>query len=160
MTPTTFEGRRRGAGLRIAVVASRFNQLVTDGLLEAAIGTLRAYGVGEASIAIAWVPGAFELPLAAQRLATGGEYDAVICLGAVIKGDTDHYQHVAEQCAAGIARVGLDTGVPVVFGVLTTQTLEQALLRATGAANNKGVEAADTAVEMADLLRMLSKPDS
>lgn len=160
MTPTTFEGGRRGAGLRIAVVASRFNQLVTDGLLEAATATLRAHGVDDASIAIVWVPGAFELPLAAQRLATGDGYDAVVCLGAVIKGDTDHYQHVAEQCAMGIARVGLDTGVPVVFGVLTTQTLEQALLRATGTANNKGVEAADTAVEMADLLRLLTKPTS
>lgn len=155
-----YEGQRRGGGLRIAVAASRFNKLVTDSLLDGTTATLRAHGVDDASVTIAWVPGAFELPLAAQRLAASGEYDAVICLGAVIRGGTDHYQHVAEQCAAGIARVALDTSVPVVFGVLTTETLEQALLRATGERDNKGVEAAATAVEMADLLGQLSKPAS
>jgi 6,7-dimethyl-8-ribityllumazine synthase len=154
-----YEGKRQGAGLRIAVAASRFNKLVTDGLLEGAIETLRRQRVDDDVLTVAWVPGAFELPLTAQRLATSGQYDAVICLGAVIEGGTDHYQHVAEQCAAGIMRVTLDTGVPVVFGVLTTKTLEQALDRTVGKMGNKGEEAADTAVEMADLLRQLPKPN-
>jgi 6,7-dimethyl-8-ribityllumazine synthase len=113
--------------------------------------------VDEASITEAWVPGAFELPLTASRLASSGEYDAVICLGAVIRGATGHYEHVAGQCAAGIARVALDTGVPVVFGVLTTDTIEQALERAGTKAGNKGYESAETALEMVDLLRQLPK---
>jgi 6,7-dimethyl-8-ribityllumazine synthase len=163
----TYEGRLKGVGMRIAVAASRFNRIVTDGLLEGARGALERNGVDGASVTVAWAPGAFELPLVAQRLATSGDYDAVICLGAVIKGGTDHYEHVAGQCAAGLTRVALDTGVPVVFGVLTTETLAQALDRSgahsegrSGPASgldNKGEEAADTAVEMADLLRQLPK---
>jgi 6,7-dimethyl-8-ribityllumazine synthase len=163
----TYEGQLQGQGLRVALVASRFNRLVTDGLLAGAIETLERRGVDNDSITIAWTPGAFELPLAAQRLASSGDHDAVICLGAVIKGGTDHYEHVAGQCAAGISRVSLDTGIPVLFGVLTTETLEQALERSgarsedgSGAApyDNKGAEAADTAIEMVDLLRQLPKP--
>jgi 6,7-dimethyl-8-ribityllumazine synthase len=113
--------------------------------------------VDESSITVAWAPGAFELPLVAARLAESGEYDAVIALGAVIRGATGHYEHVAGQCAAGLARVALDTGVPVVFGVLTTETVDQAIERAGTKAGNKGYEAAETAVEMADLLRQLPK---
>ena len=154
---TTYEGRLRGDGLRVALACSRFNDLITERLRAGARDSLIRHGVDEASITEAWVPGAFELPLVAQRLATSGEFDAVIALGAVIRGATGHYEHVAGQCAAGLQRVQLDTGVPVVFGVLTTDTLEQALERAGVKAGNKGFEAAMTAIEMVDLLRQLPK---
>jgi 6,7-dimethyl-8-ribityllumazine synthase len=154
---TTYEGRLRGDGLRVAIAASRFNDLITERLLSGARDGLVRHGVDEASITVAWAPGAFELPLVAQRLAASGEYDAVICVGAVIRGATGHYEHVAGQCAAGIERVQLDTGVPVVFGVLTTENVEQAIERAGTKAGNKGYESAETAIEMADLLRQLPK---
>lgn len=156
---TTYEGSRAGTGLRVAVVVSRFNELVTGLLLEGALDGLAELGVDEASVTVAHVPGAFELPLAAQRLATSGDNDAVVCLGAVIRGETDHHVHVGGQAAAGCQRVQLDTGVPVVFGVLTTDTLEQALARAGAdpVHGNKGRDAALAAVEMADLLRQLPK---
>ena len=158
MTGNTYVGRLRGDGVRVAVVTSRFNDLVTDRLLAGCLDGLGRYGVDPASVTQATVPGALELPLAAQRLAASGEFDAVICLGAVIRGATDHHVHVGGQCAAGLARVQLDTGVPAVFGVLTTDSLEQALERAGGKAGNKGFEAAATAVEMVDLLAQLPKP--
>ncbi|HEX2274273.1 MAG TPA: 6,7-dimethyl-8-ribityllumazine synthase [Acidimicrobiales bacterium] len=154
---TTYEGRLRGEGMRVAVAASRFNELVTDRLVAGARDGLLRHGVDEASLALVWAPGAFELPLVARRLAESGDYDAVVCVGAVIRGATDHYEHVAGQCAAGLGRVALDTGVPVVFGVLTTDTTEAALERAGGKLGNKGFEAAVTAIEMADLLRQLPK---
>ncbi|HVF14011.1 MAG TPA: 6,7-dimethyl-8-ribityllumazine synthase [Acidimicrobiales bacterium] len=165
---TSYEGQRQGDGLRIAVVVSRFNQLVTGLLLDGALEGLAELGVDRASITMAHVPGAFELPLVAQRLAASGDHDAVICLGAVIRGETDHHLHVGGQAAAGCQRVQLDTGVPVVLGVLTTDTLEQALARAGagpvgGAApqsvghGHKGHDSAVAAVEMADLLRQLPK---
>ncbi len=154
---TTYEGTLRGDGLRVAIVASRFNDLVTERLVAGARDGLVRHGVDAGSVAVAWVPGALELPLAAQRLAASGDHDAVICIGVVIRGSTDHYTHVASQCAAGVARVQLDTGVPVVFGVLTTETLDQALERAGSKLGNKGFEAATTAIEMADLLRQLPK---
>jgi 6,7-dimethyl-8-ribityllumazine synthase len=155
---TSYSGNLRGEGVRVAIACGRFNDLITERLLAGARDGLVRHGVDEASITEAWVPGAFELPLAASRLASSGEYDAVICLGAVIRGATGHYEHVAGQCAAGIARVALDTGVPVVFGVLTTETIEQALERAGTKAGNKGYESAETALEMVDLLRQLPKP--
>ena len=155
---TSYSGMLRGDGLRVAIACGRFNDLITERLLAGARDGLLRHGVDEASITEAWVPGAFELPLAASRLASSGEYDAVICLGAVIRGATGHYEHVAGQCAAGIARVALDTGVPVVFGVLTTDTIEQAIERAGTKAGNKGYESAETALEMVDLLRQLPKP--
>jgi 6,7-dimethyl-8-ribityllumazine synthase len=154
---TSYSGVLRGDGIRVAIVCGRFNDLITERLLAGARDGLLRHGVDEASITEAWVPGAFELPLAASRLASSGEHDAVICLGAVIRGATGHYEHVAGQCAAGIARVALDTGVPVVFGVLTTDTIEQALERAGTKAGNKGYESAETALEMVDLLRQLPK---
>lgn len=147
-----------GRGMRIAVVASRFNEAISAALLDGARNGLVAAGVDPTSITEAWVPGAFELALAAQRLAASGSVDAVVCVGAVIKGDTDHDTYVATQCAAGLLRVQLDTGVPVAFGVLTTETVAQAEERAGGRHGNKGTEAAATAVEMADLLRRLPKP--
>jgi 6,7-dimethyl-8-ribityllumazine synthase len=152
-----YSGNLRGEGVRVAIACGRFNDLITERLLAGARDGLLRHGVDGASITEAWVPGAFELPLAASRLASSGEYDAVICLGAVIRGATSHYEHVAGQCAAGIARVALDTGVPVVFGVLTTDTIEQALERAGTKAGNKGYESAETALEMVDLLRQLPK---
>jgi 6,7-dimethyl-8-ribityllumazine synthase len=154
-----YSGNLRGEGVRVAIACGRFNDLITERLLAGARDGLLRHGVDEASITEAWVPGAFELPLAASRLAESGEYDAVICLGAVIRGATGHYEHVAGQCAAGIARVGLDTGLPVVFGVLTTETIEQALERAGTKAGNKGYESAETALEMVDLLRQLPKSE-
>ncbi|CAN5574562.1 6,7-dimethyl-8-ribityllumazine synthase [soil metagenome] len=143
--------------MRVALVCGRFNDLITDRLLAGATDGLVRHGVDEESITVAWAPGAFELPLVAARFAASGEVDAVICLGAVIRGATGHYEHVAGQCAAGVARVALDTGVPVVFGVLTTETIEQALERAGTKAANKGYESAETALEMVDLLRQLPK---
>ena len=154
---TTYEGQLRGDGLRVAIAAGRFNDFITERLLAGAKDGLVRHGVDEASITVAWAPGAFELPLVAQRLASSGEYDAIICLGAVIRGATGHYEHVAGQCAAGIERVQLDTGVPVIFGVLTTENVEQAIERAGTKAGNKGFESAMTAIEMADLLRQLPK---
>ena len=156
--PLTYAGQLRGDGMRVALACGRFNDLITERLLAGARDGLARHGVDSASVTVAWAPGAFELPLVAQRLASTGEYDAVICLGAVIRGATGHYEQVAGQCAAGIQRVQLDTGVPVIFGVLTTDTIEQAIERAGTKAGNKGSEAAVTAIEMVDLLRQLPKP--
>ena len=155
---TTIRGQLRGDGLRVAVVCSRFNDLVTERLLAGARDGLVRHGVDDGSITVAEVPGAFELPLVAARLASSGEYDAVVCVGAVIRGATPHFDLVAGQCAAGLQRAQLDTGVPVIFGVLTTDTVEQALDRAGGKAGNKGFDAAAAAIEMVDVLRQLPKP--
>jgi 6,7-dimethyl-8-ribityllumazine synthase len=156
---SAYVGRLRGDGLRVALACSRFNRLVTDRLLDGAYDGLVRHGVDPSSITVAWAPGAFELPLVARRLAASGEVDAVVCLGAVIRGATDHYQHVAGQCAAGLQRAQLDTGVPVLFGVLTTDTVDQAIERAGTKAGNKGFDSALAAIEMADLLRQLPKGD-
>jgi 6,7-dimethyl-8-ribityllumazine synthase len=154
---TTYEGSLNGAGLRVAIAVARFNDFITDRLLVGALDGLKRHGVDEASITIARVPGAFELPLVCQRLAASGEYDAVIALGAVIRGATGHYDFVAGQCASGLQSAQLATGVPVIFGVLTTDTIEQAIERAGTKAGNKGFEAAATAIETADLVRQLPK---
>ena len=148
-----------GRGLRVAIVAARFNDAITSVLVDGARGALGRLGVAEDDVELAWVPGAFELPLVARRLATSGRFDAVVCLGAVIRGATPHFDHVAGQCAAGVARVGLDTGVPAIFGVLTTDTLDQAIERAGTKAGNKGADAALAAVELATLLRDLDAVD-
>ena len=154
---TTYSGRLDGTGLRVALACGRFNDLITERLLAGAEDALVRHGVDPASITVAWVPGAFEIPLVAKRLAASGEFDAVVCLGAVIRGSTPHFDHVAGQCASGVQRAALDTGLPVVFGVLTTDSIEQAIERAGTKAGNKGAEAAVTAIEMADLLRQLPK---
>ena len=154
----TFQGELHGAGLRIAVVVSRFNEVVTSRLLAGARSALERHGVHEDDVDVAWVPGAFELPLAARKLAEGRRYDAIVCLGAVIRGETPHFEYVAGEAARGIADAARDTGVPVIFGVLTPNTLEQALERAGGKAGNKGYDAAVNAIEMANLLRRL-RPD-
>jgi 6,7-dimethyl-8-ribityllumazine synthase len=154
---TEYEGNLDAAGMRLAVVASRFNDDVTKLLLDGALYELADRGLEPESIPVVWVPGAFEIPLIAKQLAESGERDAVICVGAVIRGDTPHFDFVATECASGISRVALETGVPIAFGVLTTDDRDQALARAGGPQGNKGAEAAATAVEMVDLLRQLGK---
>jgi len=149
------EGPLDASDMRVAIVAGRFNDQVTAPLLEGAQATLADHGLDPVDVPVVWVPGAFEIPLTAKRLAASGTVDAVICLGAVIRGDTAHFEYVAGPCAAGIAQAALDTGVPIAFGVLTTHDLTQALDRAGGAAGNKGGEAARTALEMVALLRAL-----
>jgi 6,7-dimethyl-8-ribityllumazine synthase len=144
-------------GRRFAIVAARFNEVVTGKLVEGATACLRAHGIEDDDVVLAWVPGAFEIPLVARRLAASGAFDAVICLGAVIRGETGHYDHVAGQAAEGIRRAAEDTGVPVIFGVLTTETFEQATDRAGGKHGNKGWEAAMAAIETASVLDQLPK---
>ncbi len=150
-------GELSARGGRFAVAASRFNELVVRKLLEGTTECLRAHGVAEEDVDIVWVPGSFELPIVARRLAASRAYDAVVCLGAVIRGETAHFDHVAGQAAAGIRRAAEQTGVPVIFGVLTTDTLEQALDRAGGKHGNKGWDAATAAMEMASVLERLPK---
>lgn len=150
------EGNLVGTGLKIAIVAGRFNEFITGRLVEGALDTLRRHGVNEEDIAVAKVPGAFEIPLAAQQLAASGKYDAVITLGAVIRGATAHFDYVCAEAAKGVAKASADTGVPVMFGVITTDTIEQAIERAGTKAGNKGAESATAAIEMANLLRQLS----
>ena len=142
---------------RFAIVAARFNRDITDALLEGALGTFSRHGVPSEGVSVVRVPGAFELPLAAKRLVEGNRYAALVALGAVIRGETPHFDYVAGECARGIAQVSLDSGVPVIFGVLTTEDRHQAEARAGGAAGNKGAEAAMAALEMATLLRALER---
>jgi 6,7-dimethyl-8-ribityllumazine synthase len=154
----TLEGTLTPPAGRFAVVASRFNHAVVEPLVGGAVDALRRHGVAEEAIDLVRVPGSFEVPLIAQRLAASHKYGAVICLGAVIRGDTDHYDHVAGEAAKGVAQAALKTGIPVVFGILTCDTLEQAVNRAGGKSGNKGFEAALTAIEMVNLLRQLPEP--
>lgn len=154
---SVFEGTFQASGLRFGIVASRFNDLVTRRLLEGARDGLRRHGVDDASVDVAWVPGAAEIPLAAKHLAETGRYAAVLTVGAVIRGATSHYDVVCSMVSGGVSRAALDTGVPIVFGVLTTDTLEQALERAGSKAGNKGFEAAMVALEMATLLGSLDQ---
>lgn len=150
-----YEGQLVGTGLRFALVVSRFNEFISRKLLEGALDALGRHGVAGENIEVAWVPGAFEIPLVARRLAESGRYHAVICLGAVIRGSTPHFDYVAAEVSKGIALAGLETGVPVLFGVLTTDSIEQAIERAGTKAGNKGFDAALGAIEMANLLKGL-----
>jgi 6,7-dimethyl-8-ribityllumazine synthase len=154
--PKVLEGQLTAQGLRFAIVVSRFNSLVTQRLLDGALDALRRHGADENAITVVYVPGSFEIPLAAKRLAQSGAFDAVICLGCIIRGDTPHFEYVASEAAKGIAQVALETSVPTIFGVVTADTLEQALERAGAKAGNRGFEAAMTAMEMANLMRQLS----
>ena len=151
------EGQLIARDLRFAVVVSRFNELVTRQLLEGARNGLRRHGVAPEGIDVAWVPGSFEIPLVAQRMAASGRYAAVLCLGAVIRGETSHFEQVVAGVTTGVARIALDTGIPVIFGILTTDSLEQALDRAGMKAGNKGYEAAISAIEMANLMPQLDE---
>ncbi|HOT30463.1 MAG TPA: 6,7-dimethyl-8-ribityllumazine synthase [Candidatus Ozemobacteraceae bacterium] len=150
-----FEGKLIGTGLRIAIVAGRFNEFITGKLVEGALDALRRHDVAEADVDMARVPGAFEIPLTARRLAASKKYHAVIALGAVIRGSTPHFEYVSAEVSKGVAQIGLETGVPVIFGVLTTDTIEQAVERAGTKAGNKGWDAAISAIEMANLLNDL-----
>ncbi len=152
----THNGMLNGAGLHIAIVAARFNDAIVTNLVSGAHDRLLRLGVDDDEIEIAWVPGAFEIPLAARALAQTGRFDAVLCLGAVIRGATPHFDHVAGQAAAGCAKAGFETGVPTIFGVLTTDTIEQAIERAGTKAGNKGSDTAEAAIEMAQVLRAIA----
>lgn len=142
-------------GMRVGIVASRFNDIIVNKLLGGAVDGLVRHGVEDNNITAAWVPGAFEIPAAAKKMAASGNYDAVICVGAVIRGDTTHYDYVCNEVSKGIASVGLETGVPVMFGVITTENIEQAIARAGSKAGNKGYDCALSAIEMVNLFSQM-----
>ena len=150
--PKTIEGKLIAKGKKFGMVVSRFNEFISSKLLEGAIDGLARHGVKEDEMTVAWVPGSWEIPLTAQKLATSGHYAAVICLGCVIRGQTPHFEYVAAEVAKGIAQVSLTTGVPVTFGIVTAESLEQAIDRAGAKTGNKGADAARAALEMANLL--------
>jgi 6,7-dimethyl-8-ribityllumazine synthase len=152
--PNYFEGKLLGEGLRFGIVVARFNEFITNKLLSGALDMLERHGVGEEAVDVAWVPGAFEIPLTAKKMVERG-YDAVICLGALIRGATPHFDYIAAEAAKGIAQVGLSTGAPVIFGLITADNLEQAIERAGTKAGNKGADAALSALEMVNLFQKL-----
>ena len=151
----TFEGKLVSKDIRVGIIAARFNEFITSKLLGGALDGLKRHGVSEDQVDVAWVPGAFELPLLGQKLAKSGKYDAVICLGAVIRGSTSHYDLVCNETAKGIAQASMQTGVPVLFGVITTENIEQAIERAGTKAGNKGYDCALSAIEMVNLIRQI-----
>ncbi len=149
--PKVYEGQLIAKGKKFGIVASRFNEFITNKLLEGALDALKRHGAKDEEIEIAWVPGSFEIPYAAQRMAESKKYDAVICVGAVIRGATPHFEYIASEVTKGIAQTGLKTGIPVIYGVITPETLEQAIERAGTKAGNKGFQAAMAAIEMVNL---------
>ncbi|MFW6006660.1 MAG: 6,7-dimethyl-8-ribityllumazine synthase [Bacillota bacterium] len=149
--PESYEGKLTGQGIKVGIVVGRFNEFISGKLLEGALDGLTRHGVMDDDIKVAWVPGSYEIPLTAQKMAQSGKYDGVICLGAVIRGDTPHFEYVAAEAAKGVAKVGLDTEIPVIFGILTTDTIEQAIERAGTKAGNKGYDAAESVIEMVNL---------
>lgn len=153
MSIKEYNGNLIAKGIKVGIIVGRFNEFISSKLLGGAVDGLLRHGADETDIETAWVPGAFEIPLLAQRMATSKKYDAVICLGAVIRGSTPHFDYVANEVSKGIAKVSLDTGIPVIFGVLTTDNIEQAIERAGTKAGNKGYDAAATAIEMINLLK-------
>jgi 6,7-dimethyl-8-ribityllumazine synthase len=152
----TYQGRLVAEGLRFALVVSRFNEFVTRRLLDGAVDALVRHGASEDDVDVVWVPGTFEIPVVARRLAASGQYHAVVCLGAVIRGGTPHWEYIASQVARGVSAVGLETGVPTIFGVLTADSLEQAIQRAGAKGENRGAAAAQSAIEMASLMGVLA----
>ncbi|GBG56163.1 6,7-dimethyl-8-ribityllumazine synthase [Sporomusaceae bacterium FL31] len=150
-----FEGQLVAEGLKFGIVVARFNEFITNKLLGGAIDALKRHGVSEDDIEIAWVPGAFEIPLVAQKMVTSKKYQAVICLGTVIRGSTPHFDYVCAEVTKGVAQVGMASGIPTIFGVLTTETIEQAIERSGTKAGNKGFDAAVSAIEMANLLNQM-----
>lgn len=151
-----FEGKLASREIRVGIVVARFNEFVTNRLLSGAMDALRRHEVPDENVDVAWVPGAFEIPLIASRMAKSGKYDAVICLGAVIRGSTSHYDYVCNEVTKGVASISLSTGVPVIFGVLTTENIEQAIERAGAKIGNKGFDSAVNAIEMANLIREMT----
>ena len=152
-----YEGKLLGEGLRFGVVISRFNEFITARLLEGAEDALLRHGVKEGDIEVAWTPGSFEIPLVAKKMAQSGKYAAIICLGAVIRGGTPHFDYIASEVSKGIAAVGLETGMPVIYGVVTADTLEQAIERAGTKMGNAGFQAAMSAIEMANLIQAITR---
>ena len=148
-----YEGKLDAQGLTFGLIVSRFNNFLTDKLLEGAIDCLKRHGAEEAKLSVAYVPGAFEIPYAASRMAKSGNYDAVVCLGALVRGDTPHFDYIANEASKGIARIALETGVPVIYGLVTADTLEQAIERSGTKAGNKGWDAAEAAIEMVNLYK-------
>ena len=155
-----YEGSFDGKGLRVAVVASRFNEAIATRLADGALDCFHQHGVADEDVSLVWVPGAFELPAAAARLAASEEFDAIVCVGAVIRGETAHFDYVAGHAATGVGEASVRTGIPITFGVVTTENSEQALERAGGKKGNKGFEAALAALEMANLYSALPKPSA
>ena len=155
--PNTIEGQLIGTGLRFGVVVSRFNSFITARLLDGALDALSRHGADLDAVDVVWVPGTFEIPVVAQRLASSGRYHAVVCLGCLIRGGTPHFDYLAAEVTKGVAQAGLSSGVPTVFGVLTTDTVEQAVERAGTKSGNKGFDAGVTAIEMADVMRQLER---
>jgi 6,7-dimethyl-8-ribityllumazine synthase len=152
-----YEGKLTGKGLKFAIVVARFNEFITSKLLGGALDVLKRHEVADEDISVAWVPGSFEIPLVAKNLAESKKFDAVICLGAVIRGATSHYDYVCNEVSKGVAQVGMSTGVPTIFGVVTTENIQQAIERAGTKAGNKGSDAAISAIEMANLLKNLNE---
>jgi 6,7-dimethyl-8-ribityllumazine synthase len=152
---STFEGNLIGSGLKVGIVVSRFNELLSARLLGGAMDALERHGVDKDAVDVAWVPGAFEIPLVASKMAASGRYDAVVALGVIIRGGTPHFEYVASEVSKGIAKAGLDTGVPVMFGVVTADSIDQAVERAGTKHGNKGWDAASAAIEMANLLKAM-----
>ena len=155
--PKVVQGHLKAEGRRFGIVVSRFNEFITTRLLEGALDCLSRHGAKDEDITVLWVPGSFEIPLVARRLAASGTYDAVICLGCLIRGQTPHFEYIASEVAKGIAQASLETGVPCIFGVVTADTLEQAIERSGTKAGNKGADAALAAIEMANLMTQLGK---
>lgn len=153
--PKVLEGELTANNLKFAIVVARFNDFLTSKLLDGALDTIRRHGGNPDDVTVAWVPGSFEIPIVAKRLAESGEFDAVICIGCVIRGATGHYDHVAGEASGGIAQAGMDTGVPVIFGMLTAESIEQAIERTGTKQGNSGSKAAITAIEMANLMQAL-----
>jgi 6,7-dimethyl-8-ribityllumazine synthase len=153
--PKLYEGKLIAKDLKVGIVAGRFNEFITNKLVEGAVDALKRHGVADEDIAIAWVPGAFEIPMVAKKMAEAGKCDAVICLGAVIRGSTPHFDYVAAEVSKGVAQVGMVTGIPTIFGVITTDNIEQAIERAGTKAGNKGFEAGEAAIEMVNLFRSM-----
>ena len=153
-----YEGIISGRGLKIAIVVSRFNSFITTKLLDGALDALKRHKILEKNISVAWVPGAFEIPLVAKKMASTKNFDAIICLGAVIRGETTHYDYVCNEVSKGIAQVGLESGVPVIFGIVTAENIQQAIERAGAKSGNKGFDAAISAMEMANLLKSFGTP--
>ncbi|MBS4960376.1 MAG: 6,7-dimethyl-8-ribityllumazine synthase [Clostridiales bacterium] len=147
------EGKLVANSVHIGIVAARFNEFIVSKLVSGAVDSLKRHNVAEENISLAWVPGAFEIPLTAKKMAQSGKYDAVICLGAVIRGSTSHYDYVCNEVSKGVAAVGMETGIPTIFGVITTENIEQAIERAGTKAGNKGADAAVTAIEMINLFK-------
>lgn len=155
MSITRFEGKLQADGIRFGIIVGRFNNFLTDKLLEGALDCIKRHGGSETDISVAYVPGSFEVPYAADRMLKTGQYDAIICLGTLIRGDTPHFEYIASEATKGIAKLALESGTPVIYGIITADTLEQAIERAGTKAGNKGWQAAEAAIEMANLYRVI-----